>query len=66
MEKGSKTSLKALTHQNIENDLISLFFFPGHKHRYGIKATVVVLKKATAIIISMTDHVFLIIYNRTS
>lgn len=66
MEKGSKTSLKALTHQNIQNHLISLLFFSGHKHQYGNKAIVVVFKKVTAIIISMTDRVVLIIYNGTS
>lgn len=65
MEKGSKTSLKALTHQNIRNTLISLLFFSGYKHQYGNKA-IVVFKKVTAIIISMTDRVVLIIYNGTS
>lgn len=66
MEKSSKTSLKALTHQNIWNTLILLLFFPGHKQQYGSKAIAVVFKKVTAIIISMTDHVVLIIYNGRS
>lgn len=66
MEKGAKTSLKALTHQNIWNTLIWLLFFPGHKQQYGNKADAVVFKKVTAIIISMTDRVVLIIYNGRS